>query len=214
MPDAWKDLPEEAHEALIRVAQVYLRRRSQALAPGSLVTMYWQDFYRLYTPMVQLRLRHYFAQPMERDDVFQEVWLTIARKLPDFRWLGSSCSFRAWMGRVIRHKAVDMARRKLRRPRCVLSELHQTNWEVLSAEMDPSSERHWRRELVHTVLAKLRPKINETNLHILHLHYWEGLTVPEIVGRLGLSTAQVCCRLHRLLRKLRHAFASHLGEDF
>jgi RNA polymerase sigma factor (sigma-70 family) len=215
MPDACKDLPEEAHEALIRVAQMYLRRRSQALTPGPVVTMYWQDFCRLYIPVVQLTLRYYIAQPIDRDDVFQEVWLTIAQKLPDFQWLGSSYRFRAWMGQVIRHKAVDMIRRQRRLSNCVPSELHKADCEVLTGETDPAqaAERLWRRELVHLVLAKLRPTIKETNFYILHLHYWEGLTVPEIVNRVGLSTVRVSCRLHRLLRKLRQAFASYVAED-
>jgi RNA polymerase sigma factor (sigma-70 family) len=216
MPNAFKDLPEEAHEALIRVAQVYLRRRSQALAPGPLVTLYWQDFYRLYTPLVQRTLRHYVAESTERDDVVQEVWLTIAQKLPALQWLGSCASFRAWMVQVIRHKAVDMLRRKLRRPGCVRSELDQAKREAPTAQTDPAQswERHWRREAVQVVLAQLRPTINETNFRILHLHYWKGLSVPEIAGRLGLSTGQVWCRLHRVLRKLRQALASEVGEDF
>jgi RNA polymerase sigma factor (sigma-70 family) len=216
MPDAWKDLPEEAHEALVRVAQVYLLRRSQALAPGPLVTLYWQDFYRLYAPVVRSALRPYVAQPADSDDVSQEIWLTIARKLPDVQWLGNPSRFRAWVGRVVQHKAVDMIRRQRCRPGRVLSALDTANQGVLAgrAEEVQPAERHWRRELVQVVLAKLRPKVSETNFHILRLHYWEGLTVPEIAGRVRLGPGQVWCRLHRLLGKLRRAFAPYLDEDF
>jgi RNA polymerase sigma factor (sigma-70 family) len=120
------------------------------------------------------------------------------------------------MAKVIRHKTVDMLRRKFRGARRVLSELGHEDGEPVDGQGDvgQSSERHWRREAVQIVLAKLRPQINETNCAILHLHYWKGLTVPEIAGRLGLSTAAIWCRLHRLLRKLRRALASDLGEDF
>src|SRR5260370_28644163 len=85
MQQGLKDLPEEAHEALIRVVQVYLQRRFQALEPGALIALYWEEFYRLYAPMVQRMLKRCVAQAMDRDDVFQEVWLTIARKLPGFQ---------------------------------------------------------------------------------------------------------------------------------
>ena len=90
MPEGSACLPDEAHEALIRVAQVYLQHRFQALEPGALITLYWEEFYRLYSPMVQRRLRRRFPEPAERDDVCQEIWLTIARRLPGFQWVEGS----------------------------------------------------------------------------------------------------------------------------
>jgi RNA polymerase sigma-70 factor, ECF subfamily len=205
-------VPDEAQEALVRVVQVYLQRRAQAVEPGPVLALYWEDFYRLYAPMVERRLKPCFRASMERDDAFQEVWVSIARKLPHFQWVGSLHSFQAWMAKVIRHKTVDMMRRKLRCASRVLSELGLEDWEPVDGQADPgqSSERHWRREAVQIVLAKLRAKISETNFHILHLHYWDGLTVPEIAGRLGLSSGRISCRLHRLLRKLRRALAPYL----
>jgi hypothetical protein len=49
MQEGLKCLPKEAHEALVRVVQVYLQRRLQALEPGPLITLYWEEFYRLYS---------------------------------------------------------------------------------------------------------------------------------------------------------------------
>ena len=211
-----KELPWEAREALIRVAQVYLQRRSQAREPGALVTLYWEDFYRLYSPIVERTLQHCLPEPMERADAFQEVWLTITRKLPGFQWLKGPQGFQAWMDKLIRHKAVDLIRRKLRKPSRLLSEVGQGDREQIDAEGDPaqSSERRWRREAVQAVLANLRPRIEETNFHILQLHYWEGLTVRAIAARVGLTPEQVWSRLHRLLGKVRRAMPSYLGEEF
>jgi hypothetical protein len=46
-------MSQEAQEALIRVVQVYLQRRSQAMEPGRLLDLYWEDFYRLYAPVAE-----------------------------------------------------------------------------------------------------------------------------------------------------------------
>jgi RNA polymerase sigma-70 factor, ECF subfamily len=209
-------LPKEAHEALIRVVQVYLQRRSQALEPGALITLYWEEFYRLYSPLVQRTLKHCFPKPMERDDVAQEIWLTIARKLPGFQWLEGSEGFEAWMGKLIRHKAIDVIRRKRRYSKSVLGEPGAVGSEPTDTEADPAqfAERRCRNDAVRAVLAKLRPRVAATNFQLLQLHYWEGLTVRAIAAQVGLTHDQVWCRLHRLLGKVRRALPVYLGEEF
>ena len=40
---------EERAEILLRVAQEYLRRRLQAVAQTALLTLFWEEFYRIYS---------------------------------------------------------------------------------------------------------------------------------------------------------------------
>jgi RNA polymerase sigma-70 factor (ECF subfamily) len=166
--------------------------------------------------MVQRTLKRSFPEPTERDDVFQEVWLTIARKLPGFQWRQGMQGFQGWMAKLIRHKTVDMIRRRRRQPSRVGRGQANEDWEPVDAAGDPARlslpRRQW--EAMQAVLAHLRPRIPETNFHILRLHYWEGWTVREIAAQVGLTPEQVWSRLHRLLRKVRRGMPSDLGEDF
>jgi len=73
-------------------------------------------FVRLYRD-VQPRLRRYasvLVGGQDADDVTAEAWLQIARDLRGFS--GDIQAFRAWTARIVRNRALDLARSRLRRP--------------------------------------------------------------------------------------------------
>jgi RNA polymerase sigma-70 factor (ECF subfamily) len=215
MTGASKHLCHESEELLLRVVQIYLRRRCQGITSGPVVLAYWEDFYRRYAPRVAGMLARYFSNRIERDDAFQEVWLTLTTKLPEFQWQHGSRGFPGWLAKLIYHKAVDLIRRKQRYSAAVLSELVATQWKTLEA--DCGLGQPWeRRSLGHQVqiiVADLQPRIHTVNFSILQLHYWQGLSVPQIAARLGLTPGQVWSRLHRVLQKLRPALARHWSDE-
>jgi RNA polymerase sigma factor (sigma-70 family) len=214
MADASKQLSHDAEEVLLRVVQVYLERRCRGISSGPVLLAYWEDFYGLYAPRVAGRLARYFPNRMERDDAFQEVWLTLTTKLPEFQWHGFR-GFRAWLGKLIDHKAVDLIRRQRRYPAAALSELAANEWESVEADGDLGQvlERRSLGQVVQMIVADLRPRINAANFSILQLHYWQGLSVRHIAARLGFTPEQVWSRLHRVLQKLRPALVRSLGKE-
>jgi RNA polymerase sigma-70 factor (ECF subfamily) len=73
-------------------------------------------FTQLYLD-VQPRLRRYasiLVGSQDADDVTAEAWLQIARDLRGFT--GDIQAFRAWSARVVRNRALDLARARSRRP--------------------------------------------------------------------------------------------------
>jgi RNA polymerase sigma-70 factor (ECF subfamily) len=72
-------------------------------------------FDRIYTD-VQPRLLRYLRTLVgdEAEDVASEAWLQIARDLGKFS--GDSAGFRGWTARIARNRAMDLLRRKQRRP--------------------------------------------------------------------------------------------------
>ncbi len=215
MAEASKQLSDESEELLLRVAQVYLRRRCQGVASGPVVLAYWEDFYRRYAPRVTGMLARCFPNRIERDDAFQEVWLTLTTKLSEFQWQYDGRGFQAWFAKLIYHKAVDLIRRKRRYRAVALSELAAAEWETREADggLGQACERRSLGQEVQMIVADLRPCIHAVNFSILQLHYWQGLSVRQIAARLGLTLEQVWSRLHRVLQKLRPALARHWGDE-
>src|SRR5262249_8904687 len=162
----------------------------------------WEEFYRVYDRMVARTVRHYVSDRQDAADVIQEVWLTVARRLPDFEWRENRGGFRAWMSKLIHDKTVDLIRRNLRRQARSRPESAPSS-EPAAADGDPRDAMHeqLQREAIGAVIAALRPRVGELNFAILHLHYWEEQTVPAIGRQLRLSIDQVKCRLRRLLCK-------------
>jgi RNA polymerase sigma factor (sigma-70 family) len=211
--DITSDPFDDPDSILVRVVQVYFERRLKAEAPGVVLTLYWEDFYRVYGLMVAGILGHHFPNSADRDDATQEVWLTVASKLPEFQWRENRDGFRPWMTTLIHNKAVDLIRQKGRHP---TQELPKKDQERADPDADPTRplEKSWRREVLATVLENLRTQIGEANFSILHLHYWQDRSTAEIAAQLGFSQAQTKARLHRLLQKVRNRIAPYLNDDF
>ena len=147
-------------------------------------------------------VRHFCPDLDQAEDIAQDAWIIIFRKLPDFHWKKNAGDLRAWIGKIVHDKAVDFLRRKSRLPS--------------SGPLDFSSEAQHpcgpeetgrRLEEVKTALDELRPQIGELNFQIIRLHYWHDKTVPEIAHVLGLSADQVYGRQKRVLKKLRISLA-------
>src|SRR5262249_1022828 len=106
---------DEVQQLLVACAQAYLRRCQQEAAPGAVLTLFWEEFYRFYTRLVVRLVRRRFPDGHDQDDLVQEVWLTVTRKLPSFRWHENRSGFRAWFAKLVHDKAVDLVRRRARR---------------------------------------------------------------------------------------------------
>lgn len=203
---------DQAHEALVACAQAYLHRRLQETAPGALLTLFWDEFYRFYAPLVAGMVGRSFVDPHGRDDLVQDVWLAVTRKLPEFRWNANRGGLRAWFAKLVHDKTVDLIRRRQRRREATgADDLADA---VPDGGADPAAalERRWQEEVVHAALAELRPDVDETNYRILELHFWDGLSAAEMAPRVGLTAEQVSARQHRLLKKVRARITAYCGE--
>jgi RNA polymerase sigma-70 factor (ECF subfamily) len=210
-PPADQHERDDAHEALVRCAQAYLHRRLQEVAPGSLLTLFWEEFYRFYAPVLAGMVRRSLADSQGQDDLIQEVWLAVTRKLPEFRWNENRGGLRAWFAKLVHDKTVDLIRRRQRRPTAPLD----AGADPIDADSDPTRalEHRWREEVVHAALDGLRDDVGEVNFRILQLHFWENQTAAEIAPQVGLSPDQVSARQHRLLKKVRARITAYCGDD-
>lgn len=203
----------ETEVLLLRVVQVYLQRRLRAAAPGAIVTLYWDEFYQLYAPVVERMVRR-TLRGADADDFLQEIWVLVAENLPRFQWQENRGGFRAWLSRLIHDKTVDLIRRRQRRAVQPLAALpHGGEPEDSSGDPARALDVRWRREIVRAALKQLRPQLGPVNFRIVVLHYWQALTVPQIAEQLGMRHAQVERRLHRALQKIRVRITAYLGED-
>jgi RNA polymerase sigma-70 factor (ECF subfamily) len=139
----------------------------------------------------------------EAEDVTQEVFLQVFRKLSTFR--GES-GFSTWLYRITYNQALERRRRApFRLP-------HQGE-EALAALVAPVEEadpviktmKRQRRRIVLEALARL----DEPYRTAIHLYYWMKLSVGEIAGQLETRPGTVKSYLYRGRERL----AKILGEE-
>lgn len=126
----------------------------------------------------------FFRRPEDIEEVAQETFLTIWRKLSTYR---ADAPFEHWLTRI----CLNCCYGRLRREKQDGVEL-DPNLESPQADPDARLE-------VRTLLSRLRPE----DRFILQLLDGQGWSVAEIANRLGWSRVNVKVRAHRARKRLR-----------
>jgi RNA polymerase sigma-70 factor (ECF subfamily) len=127
----------------------------------------------------------------DADDVQQEVWLQVYRQLGS---LADARTFRTWLYRVTRHRAIDQLRRRRREPEEVGGD------EALQGVADPKSlaEEEPDGAGVEGLVAQLPAAQREVVL----LRFRDDLSYEEIAAVVGCSIGTVRSRLFYARQRL------------
>lgn len=145
-----------------------------------------------YAPAVYRLAYAHGGNAADAEDVMQDVFLRLLTKAPVFR---DDDHAKAWLLRV----AVNRARDLLRAARRQNVPLEMA--ENVSAPEQPAGET------LQAVLA-LPPKLRL----VVHLFYYEELSVKEIAAAVGISQGAVKARLSRARKQLRASLTEGGGE--
>jgi len=141
------------------------------------------DLYQLHVRMVHgiLLARVPCA---DVDDLVQEVFLTVMRRLSTLR---DPLAFPGWLAAIARNEATDHLRRR------------GADTVELREDLAVAREGDERAHVVLDALRSLPDAYRETMV----LRLVEGMTGPEIAERTGLTEGSVRVNLHRGMRLLR-----------
>ncbi|MBX9789020.1 MAG: sigma-70 family RNA polymerase sigma factor [Pirellulales bacterium] len=198
------------NSAILVAAQFYLEQRLGRGEPIS--DEGWRPFYEIYEPLIRgfaLRCR---VPSDEVDDCVQEALQTVTSTLRDFRYDRQRGSFRGWLYTLVRSRATDLMRRRLRR--AARFKAQQRTDHVAAPCNDPTVEidRRWRAAVVHTVIDHLRGEVSPRNFEVFYLRSVQELSVSEVALRTGSTPERVRYRHHRMVRKFRDLFLLLTGE--
>jgi RNA polymerase sigma-70 factor (ECF subfamily) len=171
----------------------------------------WERLVDLYTPLVYRWCRQAGLSPDDAADVVQEVLVSVARSIDDFRGAGPSGSFRAWLRGITRHRLLDLFRRRHGSPQArggteaQLEFLQVAEPMEVSATGAPGAEEDalWRR-----VLELVRAEFEDRTWQAFWRVVVDARTPAETASELGMTLAAVYKAKSRVLRRVR----DQLGE--
>ncbi len=201
-------------KALVKKVKEFLKQRLQRLAPDAVLTHAWDTFYGTYTNILRRMAAEFHLGAGESEDLTQEVWAQVIVHLSEFDWQGQGSGLRGWMYTLIRNKALNLIRQKVRHPVRLTGGMERHEAADRAAGPAQEWEARWDRELMHVLLADLKAKVSPVNHRLLILRWIEGLPLAEVARTLNLSEKQVTYRQQRLFRKLRARVALYRGEPF
>jgi len=153
-----------------------------------------------HTGWVRALARRLASDPGTADDLAQDTWLAALRRPPDTR-----ANLRAWLARVVAHRAASLGRSEARRTR-------RERAHAASEALPATDELLGALDQQAHVAAAVRA-LEEPYRTTLLLHFYRGLTPSEIARREELPPGTVRSRLKRGLDLLRARFdAEHDGD--
>ena len=160
-----------------------------------------------YGPALRRLVGVYERDAGQREDLLQEILLSLWRALPGFR---AESSLRTWVYRVAHNTGLKHQRRLGRARRKHEEHALSTAKAEASLADDPATTSEQREDTrrLQRIVAELPPL--DRQLVVLHL---EGLSGAEIAEVSGFTPTNVSTRLHRLREQLMRRLERETGGD-
>jgi RNA polymerase sigma-70 factor (ECF subfamily) len=168
----------------------------------------WPRLVALYGPTVTQWCRHAGLSAEDADDLAQEVWQAVHRRLADFRRDRPGDSFCGWLYTITRRKLGDHWRRRGRQvPTAATggSGAYRQLAELPAAE-PAAAEAEDRRDLFQRALRLIQVDFAEKTWQAFWRVVVEGQAVPDAAAALGMTPGAVYIARHRVGQRLREEF--------
>ena len=157
-----------------------------------------------YTPRIYTLVSGMLANPSDVEDVVQEVFFKVHRKMDGFAW---KSAFFTWLYRIALNTATDHLKKRKHRRTTSLDEL--TGFDAPD-EQCPTPTAELDHQDLRRILAGAIAELPRKYRDILVLREYEQLSYDDIAGVLGCSKGTVESRLFRARARLKDKIGSLL----
>lgn len=151
--------------------------------------------------IVRYRLRHWGLNPVEAEDVVQEVLLAVHARRDQWN---SERPLMPWVDAIARYKTVDAVRR-LRQESMGRVDLSDQEWSVLAGGDDDVTQTPMARRDIEQLISELPPG-QQSVVRAIGLG---GASHQEAAAQLGVKEGAVRVAFHRALKKLMAVAKGH-----
>jgi RNA polymerase sigma factor (sigma-70 family) len=168
----------------------------------------WREFFDAYWRLIYNVARKSGLGDAEAQDVVQNTFIYLARRMPGFRYEPARGSFKSWL-RVVtrsrihafrrREKAHDsLMREPLGGPGGKASDPIEEILDPAADALDEMWQLEWEENLLHAALRHLRTKVSSRQLLLFRLATSGNLPLNQVARKFGVSIARVYLARHRV----------------
>ena len=171
-------------------------------ADGAKLASVWDHFYDHCFTIINECPGVRKLSTTDRDDCIQEVMLELVRKFGERHPDPGHENLTGWIRTISRNKAVDIVRRKYRKPEVLFDD--GSGGSLLdrgTSGVDPEQARGEYVSLIWESLLSLDHEVPVTSYLVFYLHTIESWKIPEIAELFQISPEQVRARSHRVKKK-------------
>lgn len=170
-------------------------------------TAAWSQLVELYGPLVDTWCIKAGLGAAAREDIIQEVFLSVHRSISTFDTERDDATFRGWLWRITRNTVLQSLRKPQPSPRGGSTALAALGaiadpWPDAS-EYEPPSESSDTTSLVSRALAQIKPQMEPQTWEAFWNTTIQGHSTNEVASSLNMTPAAVRQAKSRTLRRLR-----------
>jgi RNA polymerase sigma-70 factor (ECF subfamily) len=173
----------------------------------------WREFFDTYWRLIYNVARKSGLGDAEAQDVVQNTFMYLARRMPNFHYDRTRGSFKSWLRVVTRSRISVYRRTEKAEEKFIREPLPGAEGEDASAleqlpdpaadALDEVWQREWQTNLMDAALRRVRAKVSSQQLLIFRLASTDKLPMSQVAKKLGVSLAQVYLARHRVGRMLK-----------
>ena len=188
------------YHALMNTTSESLLFRLQHTNDGQLDQSAWEEFVRLYTPLMFYWARKTGLNTADASDLVQDVVTRVFQKLPDFCY-DASRSFRSWLRTITLNRYREIKRRKSSGMELATDSMLEQLAPIEAAES--AWDVDYARLLVARAMEQMESNFAPTTWGALRRVMSDGKTVDEAAAETGVSPWTIYSARSKLMKQLR-----------
>ncbi|SRR5258705_8882275 len=173
----------------------------------------WREFFDSYWRLIYNVARKSGLGDAAAQDVVQNTFIYLTRKMPNFQYQPARGSFKSWL-RVVTRSRIGAYRRSTKADEGLVRERlpGSPGYESDPLEQwpDPGDDaldevwrREWEENLLQTAMRRLRSKVSAQQLLIFRLTTFGEVPIAQVAKKLGVNQAQIYLARHRVGKLLK-----------
>jgi len=169
----------------------------------------WIEFVRLYRPLLCRYARRRGLPRDDAEDVAQECFDVLLRRMPDFRYAPRRGKFKNYLFKLVTSRISNRFRKQ--RPRLAASdELRAAP--APGSNTTPEWDKEWLKRHLRYALERIETEFTESTIAAFKLYALKEWSVQRVCDSLGISANQVYLAKSRVTLRLRQEMEQRLGE--
>ncbi len=175
----------------------------------------WQEFIKVYGPVVYGFARKRGLQDADAADLMQEVMRSVSAAIGRLDYDRNQGTFRGWLFTITRNKVFSFLSARRVRPQ---GSGDSTTNRMLEAHPDGSDgsetwEMEYQRRLAALAMDRVKGEFQENTWRAFWLTAVEGLPVADVSREVGLSAGAIYVAKSRVLARLREEVESMRQQE-
>ncbi|MBN2182377.1 MAG: RNA polymerase sigma factor [Sedimentisphaerales bacterium] len=162
-------------------------KKADKTAASELLQIYYKDIYAY--------LRRLCGSRQDAEDLTQQTFLKVWASFESF---AGRSKFSTWLYRIAHNILIDWQRNN-----SAHAQSRQEQWWGECIDQNPGPFANAAGNQLAQQLYQAVEQLNDDKKHVVHLHYYQGLSIRETAKVLGIATSTVKYRLREVFKILK-----------